>query len=231
MELSSMSMIIENDYIREPLPFYGFERILREDSQAKVINLFTTKELYDDLKNTGAVIYRYFNDSLKEFNEIIKKHSSKVTFDPARKAPTSNTAEINAGIFEMGLHQENGNLPFNPDLQWFYCLEAATKGSETISSFCSFYSKLGLGTYIIKNIISMFSARGYEYILLTATDQVKKLIYSLVEEVEILAVADPRKVQNHNINWGTYYTNNPHVIMFKLPSISSKDLKDEAKIA
>lgn len=100
-----------------------------------------------------------------------------------------------------------------------------------ISSFCSFYSKLGLGTYIIKNIISMFSARGYEYILLTATDQVKKLIYSLVEEVEILAVADPRKVQNHNINWGTYYTNNPHVIMFKLPSISSKDLKDEAKIA
>jgi len=31
----------------------------------------------------------------------------------------------------MGLHRENGNLPFNPDLQWFYCLEPAAVGSET----------------------------------------------------------------------------------------------------
>jgi hypothetical protein len=54
-----------------------------------------------------------------------------VTFDPARLSATSNTAEINAGIYEMGLHRENGNLPFHPDIQWFFCLEPAAIGSQT----------------------------------------------------------------------------------------------------
>ncbi|MCA8071066.1 TauD/TfdA family dioxygenase [Burkholderia vietnamiensis] len=58
-------------------------------------------------------------------------HSARVTFDPARKTSTENTAEIDAGELEMGLHRENGNLPFTPDLQWFYCLEPARVGSET----------------------------------------------------------------------------------------------------
>lgn len=194
-----MSMIIENDYIREPLPFYGFERILGEDSQAKVINLFTTKELYDDLKNTEAVIYRCFNYSLEEFNEIIKKHSSKVTFDPARKASTSNTAEINAGIFEMGLHQENGNLPFNPDLQWFYCLEAATKGSET--TLCDGQKVL---FELPKEIRKMFEERNIRYTRRIPWANVQRFL-SIELEIPVEKIDDSHLYQVNEIIEGQEY--------------------------
>ncbi|WP_462401621.1 TauD/TfdA family dioxygenase [Pseudomonas sp. Marseille-QA0332] len=97
----------------------------------RVSDSISGASLYEDLAYSGAVIYRDFADSLSDFNEFVSAHSSRVTFDPARKAATANTAEIEAGIHEMGLHRENGNLPFNPDLQWFYCLEAADVGSQT----------------------------------------------------------------------------------------------------
>ncbi|WJV63366.1 TauD/TfdA family dioxygenase [Pectobacteriaceae bacterium CE70] len=118
-------------FYRNPVPCYGFERILADAQDMKVISSINTQTLYADLAHSGAVIYRDFSDSLEDFNDFVSEHSSKVTFDPARKAATSNTAEIDAGVLEMGLHRENGNLPFNPDIQWFYCLQAASKGSQT----------------------------------------------------------------------------------------------------
>lgn len=122
---------IHKPYYRQPIPCYGFETIYAETNSEKLLDLIDKECLYKDLAHSGAVIYKGFSDSLNEFNEFIKINSSKVTFDPARKASTSNTAEIDAGIYEMGLHKENGNLPFSPDIQWFYCLEPANKGSQT----------------------------------------------------------------------------------------------------
>lgn len=118
-------------YYRHPTPCYGFECVYAVEPGLRVFDSMSTAALYDDLAHSGAVIYRDFSDSLEDFNDFVSAHSSRVTFDPARKAATANTAEIEAGVHEMGLHRENGNLPFNPDLQWFYCLEAAAVGSET----------------------------------------------------------------------------------------------------
>lgn len=118
-------------YFRQPIPCYGFECIHAVDPDIRVLTSINMDSLYHDLAHSGAVIYRSFNDTLQDFNDFVSAHSSRVTFDPARKAATANTAEINAGLHEMGLHRENGNLPFNPDLQWFFCLEEASIGSET----------------------------------------------------------------------------------------------------
>ncbi|MDF0732068.1 TauD/TfdA family dioxygenase [Pseudomonas entomophila] len=118
-------------FYRQPTPCYGFECVYAVEPQLKVVESMSTAALYDDLAHSGAVIYRDFADTLEDFNEFVSAHSARVTFDPARKAATSNTAEIEAGVHEMGLHRENGNLPFNPDLQWFYCLAPASVGSET----------------------------------------------------------------------------------------------------
>ena len=118
-------------YFRNPVPGYGFECIYSLLPTTKVVETITAQELYQDLSHSGVVIYRDFGDSLDDFNDFVSAHSARITFDPARKTATSNTAEINAGSLEMGLHRENGNLPFNPDLQSFFCLEAASIGSET----------------------------------------------------------------------------------------------------
>lgn len=118
-------------YYREPVPCYGFECVHALDAGAQVLTWIDTEQLYGDLAACGAVIYRDFADTLQDFNDLVSAHSARVTFDPARKTSTAHTAEIDAGFHEMGLHRENGNLPFNPDLQWFFCLEAATIGSET----------------------------------------------------------------------------------------------------
>ncbi|KJK08397.1 taurine catabolism dioxygenase TauD [Pseudomonas sp. 5] len=118
-------------FYRQPTPCYGFECVYAVDRELRVSDSVSSATLYEDLAHSGAVIYRDFANTLQDFNEFVSAHSSRVTFDPARKAATSNTAEIEAGVHEMGLHRENGNLPFNPDLQWFYCLEPAAVGSET----------------------------------------------------------------------------------------------------
>jgi hypothetical protein len=125
------SSILSSSFCRKPMPRFGFEMVENLKSEQKIAHSFDTSQLYDDLARSGVVIYRGFADSLGDFSELVSDHSSRITFDPARKASTENTAEIDAGHLEMGLHRENGNLPFTPDLQWFYCLEPATIGSET----------------------------------------------------------------------------------------------------
>jgi hypothetical protein len=116
---------------RQPTPGYGFECIYAVDAHVQVVTSVTTDEVYGDLAHSGVIIYRDFSDTLQDFNDIVSTHSSRVTFDPARKISTSNTAEIDSGFYEMGLHRENGNLPYRPDIQWFFCLEPASVGSET----------------------------------------------------------------------------------------------------
>lgn len=114
-----------------PIPNHGFDLVEPVDPAAKLVDLLETKSLYDYLGHSGALILRGFKDSLDDFSELVTQHSARVTFDPARKTSTKNTAEINAGRYSMDLHRENGNLPFNPDIQWFFCLEPAAVGSQT----------------------------------------------------------------------------------------------------
>jgi alpha-ketoglutarate-dependent taurine dioxygenase len=119
---------------RLPLPGFGFELVSTERPELKACEAIETSRLYADLARSGVVIYRGFADDIQDFDRFIKSHSARVTFDPARTPYSDSTAEINAGNWEMGLHRENGNLPFTPDIQWFYCQKPAERGSQT--TFC-----------------------------------------------------------------------------------------------
>ncbi len=115
----------------QPLPGFGFEWIQNTGFEKHFLEITATDGLYADLCRSGVAIFRDFPVTLDDFNAFVEQHSSRITVDPARRSATAHTAEIDAGRYPMGMHRENGNLPFAPDIQWFYCLVAAERGSAT----------------------------------------------------------------------------------------------------
>lgn len=88
-------------------------------------------DVIEHLTNSGIVLFRNFNVDVEKFSTFIGNVCSKVTSDPARVASAENTQLIESGEMEMGLHLENGNAPFMPDLQFFYCDKSPLKLSRT----------------------------------------------------------------------------------------------------
>lgn len=85
----------------------------------------------DRLKSDGWVWLRGFDVDLDSFAELLKKFCTRLTFDPARQNSSRSTQKVDAGTDAVGLHIENGNTPFPPDLVGFYCGKSASRGSQT----------------------------------------------------------------------------------------------------
>ncbi|MEU8686691.1 TauD/TfdA family dioxygenase [Streptomyces sp. NPDC048611] len=84
------------------------------------------------LADAGFLLFRGFRTDLEEFTSFVKAHSSRITLDPARSFHGGEVAQkVDAGTAAVGLHLENGNSPFGPDLTWFLCEKAAASGSQT----------------------------------------------------------------------------------------------------
>ncbi len=84
------------------------------------------------LADAGFLLFRGFRADLEEFTSFVKAHSSRITLDPARSFHGGEVAQkVDAGTTAVGLHLENGNSPFGPDLTWFLCEKAASRGSQT----------------------------------------------------------------------------------------------------
>lgn len=84
------------------------------------------------LAETGYLLCSGFRVDLAAFSQFVLAHSSRVTLDPARVFHGGKIAQkVDAGTDAMGLHLENGNSPFRPDLTWFFCQKAASAGSQT----------------------------------------------------------------------------------------------------
>ncbi|MFC5722751.1 TauD/TfdA family dioxygenase [Streptomyces gamaensis] len=83
------------------------------------------------LADAGHLLIRGFNPGVEEFNELVQRYSSRTTLDPARTFHGDAAQKVDSGHDPIGLHLENGATPFAPDLLWFYCVRAATSGSET----------------------------------------------------------------------------------------------------
>lgn len=90
-----------------------------------------TNDIYEMLAEFGAFIVRDSIKSALDFSQFVKSHSSKLSLDPARTMTGNAAQEVDAGTQSVGLHCENGNSPFWPDLTWFYCEQAPLKGSQT----------------------------------------------------------------------------------------------------
>jgi len=88
--------------------------------------------LLQQLKTHGYLLLRGFDTDLDGFCAVVRRHSSRITLDPARNFQGGDVAQkVDAGTDAMGLHLENGNSPFRPELVWFYCARAARQGSQT----------------------------------------------------------------------------------------------------
>ncbi len=83
------------------------------------------------LKNHGWVLLRGFDVDLNVFSQLIGAFCSKLSFDPAREYTSESTQKVDAGTAAIGLHIENGNTPFPPDIVGFYSKKSAIFGSQT----------------------------------------------------------------------------------------------------
>ncbi|MFI7576097.1 TauD/TfdA family dioxygenase [Micromonospora sp. NPDC049497] len=84
------------------------------------------------LRESGFIVFRGFRADLELFSALVHAVSGRITLDPAREFHGGDVAQkVDAGTDAIGLHIENGNSPFAPDLTWFFCEKAAAEGSET----------------------------------------------------------------------------------------------------
>lgn len=91
----------------------------------------TTGSLYSLLGEYGVVLFRGCMRGPEAFSKFVVSHSSRLSLDPARTMVSDAAQLVDAGVDAVGLHCENGNSPFWPDITWFYCAEAPRKGSQT----------------------------------------------------------------------------------------------------
>jgi alpha-ketoglutarate-dependent taurine dioxygenase len=83
----------------------------------------------------GYVVLRGFPCDVQGFSDLVRAHSSRISLDPARQFHDRDgkvlAQKVDAGLDAIGLHCENGNSPFWPDLCWFFCSRAPAVGSQT----------------------------------------------------------------------------------------------------
>lgn len=99
------------------------------------------------LGEAGYLVIRGFATDIDGFNIFVRWLSSRIISDPAREFHGEAAQKVDAGMQAVGLHLENGNSPFAPDLNWFFCQRAASAGSQT--TVCDGYrvwDALGEGT-------------------------------------------------------------------------------------
>lgn len=105
--------------------------IISPASPARGISSLLEADLYDLLADAGHIVIRGFNPTTEEFNDLVRHYSSRTTLDPAREFHGNAAQKVDSGHGPIGLHIENGMTPFAPDLLWFYCVKAASSGSQT----------------------------------------------------------------------------------------------------
>ncbi|WJV63368.1 thermostable hemolysin [Pectobacteriaceae bacterium CE70] len=84
-----------------------------------------------------------------------------------------------------------------------------------IGSFCSFSSN-GYGKYILSLALSHLSLHKYQLVIMTATPQVRKILQTLKVCYTDMGVENYSRVPDLNVNWGSYYDNDPRVVVFPL---------------
>jgi alpha-ketoglutarate-dependent taurine dioxygenase len=85
----------------------------------------------EELQQAGFIVFRNFSLDIESFSKLVQSLSVRVTLDPARKFRGAVAQKVDAGFDAVGLHCENGTIPWLPHLCWFFCEKAASAGSQT----------------------------------------------------------------------------------------------------
>jgi alpha-ketoglutarate-dependent taurine dioxygenase len=102
-----------------------------ESRAGDTLDALDPREVYRLLAEAGFLLFRGFTTDMNGFNTFVKNASSRIVSDPAREFYGEAAQKVDAGLDGVGLHLENGNSPFMPDLTWFFCQKAASTGSQT----------------------------------------------------------------------------------------------------
>lgn len=105
--------------------------IIFEPLTSRNLTDIDSRVILSTLADKGYIIFRSFSHSVEKFTELVKSLSVSLSLDPARSFDGDAAQKVDAGIDKVGLHCENGNSPFWPDLCWFYCRIAPSFGSQT----------------------------------------------------------------------------------------------------
>jgi len=95
------------------------------------VGVDTLQLAQQQLNQQGWSLLRGFEHDLEKFSTLVAGFCHKLTFDPAREFSNDSTQKVNAGTAAIGLHIENGNTPFPPNLVAFYSRKSAKQGSQT----------------------------------------------------------------------------------------------------
>ena len=113
-------------------PLIGSRELLVEsDGADDLATAYDHDPLCTALAECGVILLRGFDHDVERFSQLVQRCSRRVTLDPARQYTGRHSQLVDAGVDEIGLHLENGNAPFLPDVIWFYCETAAASGSQT----------------------------------------------------------------------------------------------------
>jgi len=113
------------------MQFIQTTQIIQASQTNQIISTEILAQAQQQLKTKGWVLLRDFEHDTEKFSELVNCFCSKLTFDPAREFTNNTTQKVDAGIAAIGLHIENGNTPFPPDLVAFYSRKSAKTGSQT----------------------------------------------------------------------------------------------------
>jgi alpha-ketoglutarate-dependent taurine dioxygenase len=107
------------------------KNIISSTNETSITDAEVINKVKQQLDDHGWVLLRGFDANLPKFSELLKKFCNKLTFDPAREFADKSSQKVNAGKGSVGLHIENGNTPFPPNIVAFYSAKSAKKGSQT----------------------------------------------------------------------------------------------------
>jgi hypothetical protein len=107
------------------------KNIISSTNSSTLNDIDVISQIKHQLNESGWVLLRGFDASLPKFSELIKQFCNKLTFDPAREFADNSSQKVNAGKEPVGLHIENGNTPFPPNIVAFYSAKSAKEGSQT----------------------------------------------------------------------------------------------------
>jgi len=83
----------------------------------------------------GLVLFRSFRIGVENFQALVKAYSkTQISYPGGQRAPISvdgKVQTVDVGAKSIPLHSELSHTPFRPDICWFYCVKAPTRGSET----------------------------------------------------------------------------------------------------
>jgi len=113
------------------MSFIQTTQIIQASQINQTISTDVLAQAHRQLKTKGWALLRGFEHDIEKFSELVYGFCSKLTFDPAREFTNNSTQKVDAGIGAVGLHIENGNTPFPPDLVAFYSRKSAQTGSQT----------------------------------------------------------------------------------------------------